>query len=192
MPTPSDPEPPLGLDQPSIPERPPGPESPSALDRPPALDQPSAPEPPSALDRPPALDQPSGPEPLSALDRPPALDQPSALERQVAASLRRAGFAPRGTTLIVAASGGPDSTALLRCLHRLRREHRLRLHVAHLNHDFRGAEADHDAAFVQRLADRLGLPASIDKQDPIAHQRQRGISSFEQAARECATPSCTP
>ena len=85
---------------------------------------------------------------------------------------------------MVASSGGPDSTALLRCLHRLRDEHGLKLHVAHLNHDFRGAEADHDAAFVQRLADGLGLPCSIDKQDPIAYQRERGLSSFEQAARE--------
>ena len=85
---------------------------------------------------------------------------------------------------MVAASGGPDSTALLRSLHRLRDEYRLTLHVAHLNHDFRGAEADHDAVFVQRLADGLGLPCSIDKQDPIAYQRERGVSSFEQAARE--------
>ena len=110
--------------------------------------------------------------------------EPSAVERLVAAALRRAGFPSGGVTLVVAASGGPDSTALLRSLHRLRDEHHLRLHVAHLNHDFRGAEADHDAAFVQRLADALGLPCSIDKQDPIAYQRQRGVSSFEQAARE--------
>ena len=87
-------------------------------------------------------------------------------------------------TLVVAASGGPDSTALLRCLHSLRDDHRLTLHVAHLNHDFRGAEADHDAAFVQRLADSLGLPCSIDKQDPVSYQREQGVSSFEQAARE--------
>ena len=110
--------------------------------------------------------------------------EPSAVERLVAAALRRAGFPSGGVTLVVAASGGPDSTALLRSLRRLRDEHHLRLHVAHLNHDFRGAEADHDAAFVRRLADALGLPCSIDKQDPIAYQRQRGVSSFEQAARE--------
>ena len=109
---------------------------------------------------------------------------PSGLERQAADSLRRAGFTSGGVTLVVAASGGPDSTALLRSLHSLQDQFRLRLHVAHLNHDFRGAEADHDAAFVQRLADGLGLPCSIDKQDPIAYQKQRGVSSFEQAARE--------
>ena len=102
----------------------------------------------------------------------------------MAGALSRAGFALEATTLVVAASGGPDSTALLRCLHKLRQDYSLNLHVAHLNHDFRGAEADHDAAFVQRLADSLGLPCSTDKQDPIVHQKQRGVSSFEQAARE--------
>ena len=108
----------------------------------------------------------------------------SSVERQVSASLRRAVFSQTGTSLVVACSGGPDSTALLRCLHHLQMAHDLTLHVAHLNHDFRGAEADHDAAFVQRLADSLGLPCSMDKQDPIAYQRARGLSSFEQAARE--------
>ena len=108
---------------------------------------------------------------------------PPNLDRQIAAALRRAAFPP-GAALIIAASGGPDSTALLRALHRLAPPFRLRLHIAHLNHDFRGAEADHDAAFVQQLADRLGLPASIDRQDPIAYQQQRRLSSFEQAARE--------
>ena len=109
---------------------------------------------------------------------------PSALERLLSSSLQRADLSQRHASLVVACSGGPDSTALLRCLHRLRHRHQLRIHVAHLNHDFRGAEADHDAAFVQRLADGLGLPCSIDKQDPIAYQRERRLSSFEQAARE--------
>ena len=112
------------------------------------------------------------------------MTSPLELERRVADSLRCTGLSRAGVTLIVACSGGPDSTALLRCLHRLRNEHDLTLHVAHLNHDFRGAEADQDAAFVQRLADGLGLPCSVDKRDPIAYQQSRGISSFEQAARE--------
>ena len=114
---------------------------------------------------------------------------PSGLEGQVADALLRSGLHHEAkkfeaTKFVVGASGGPDSTALLRCLHRLREDFHFTLHVAHLNHDFRGAEADHDAAFVQHLADGLGLPCSIDKQDPVTYQRKRGISSFEQAARE--------
>jgi tRNA(Ile)-lysidine synthase len=106
------------------------------------------------------------------------------IEWRVAESLKRAGFSGSGSTLVVAASGGPDSTALLRCLARLRESHGLTLHVAHLNHDFRGDEADADAAFVEELATDLGLPFSVSKQDPIAYQKERGISSFEQGARE--------
>ena len=106
------------------------------------------------------------------------------LERRVDAVLQRARLSGTGATIVVACSGGPDSTALLTALNRLRSLHGLSLHVAHLNHDFRGAEADHDAAFVQLLADGLGLPCSIDKRDPIAYQRTSGVSSFEQAARE--------
>ena len=105
-------------------------------------------------------------------------------EARVADALRRSGFSRTGATLVAACSGGPDSTALLRCLDRLRETYGLSLLVAHLNHDFRGAEADDDAAFVERLADSLGLACSVVKQDPIAYQRERGISSFEQGARE--------
>jgi tRNA(Ile)-lysidine synthase len=84
----------------------------------------------------------------------------------------------------VGASGGPDSTALLRCLHRLGETLELGIHVAHLNHDFRGAEADADAEFVRQLAEYLGLPFTVDRQDPMEYQRVHRISSFEQGARE--------
>ncbi|MEK7814959.1 MAG: tRNA lysidine(34) synthetase TilS, partial [Chloroflexota bacterium] len=106
------------------------------------------------------------------------------LERLVAAALRRGGYSGNNTTLVVAVSGGPDSSALLYSLHRLGEQHRLRLHVAHLNHDFRGEEAEADARFVTALAQELGLPVTVSKRDPVEYQRQRRISSFEQAARE--------
>ena len=103
---------------------------------------------------------------------------------QVAGALLRAGYSKGGHTLVVAASGGPDSSALVHCLHRLRDTHRLRLHVAHLNHNFRGEEAYADARFVAALAKELGLDATVEERDVLAFQRARHISSFEQAARE--------
>ena len=56
--------------------------------------------------------------------------------------------------------------------------------MAHLNHDFRGDEAEEDARFVGRLGRELGLAASIEEADPIAYQKEEKISSFEEAARE--------
>ena len=106
------------------------------------------------------------------------------IERQVAAALRRAGYSGNDSLLVVAASGGSDSSALLYSLDHLKEAHGLRIHVAHLNHDFRGREADEDAEFVAALAEELRLPATVEQQDPTEYRRQRRISSFEQLARE--------
>ena len=108
----------------------------------------------------------------------------AAVDRQVAAALRRAGYAHAGVMLVVAVSGGADSSTLLYSLRRLSPTCGLRLHIARLNHDFRGAEADADARFVAALAADLELPVSVEKRDPIAYQQERRISSFEQGARE--------
>jgi tRNA(Ile)-lysidine synthase len=106
------------------------------------------------------------------------------LERKVAAALQRAGYSNTGVTLVVGASAGPDSSALLYALHRLSGTHGLSLHVAHLNHNFRGQEAEDDAVFAADIAAELGLPVTVVKEDPHEYQRVRGISSFEQGARE--------
>ena len=94
------------------------------------------------------------------------------------------GLSGNDSILVLGVSGGSDSSALLYSLHRLQESHRLRLHVAHLNHNFRGDEADEDARFVESLADELNLPATVEKQDPAEYRRDRSISSFEQLARE--------
>lgn len=114
------------------------------------------------------------------------MDQPvvARLERLVSAALVRSGYSGKETSLIIGVSGGPDSSALLYCLHRIREAHQLRLHVAHLNHDFRGEEAEADARFVAAVARELELPVTVEKRDPVAYQQTRGISSFEQGARE--------
>src|SRR5262245_42562259 len=68
-------------------------------------------------------------------------------------------------TLVVAVSGGPDSLCLLHVLDRLRDELAIALHVAHLDHMLRGAEAAEDARFVAETAQAWRLPvttAAID------------------------------
>lgn len=88
-----------------------------------------------------------------------------------------------GETLVVGVSGGPDSMALLHILCRLRETLKIKLVVAHLNHCFRGAEADADARFVEDIARRLQLPAFVEARDVPAYIEGRSISP-QVAARE--------
>ena len=117
----------------------------------------------------------------------PTLDDSEKLdtvEADVKSSLERAGYAGGNRLLVVAVSGGPDSMALLHSLLAFRESADLRIHVAHLNHDFRGEVAVEDARFVAAVARRLGLPATVEKADPADFQKRMGISSYEDAARE--------
>ena len=59
----------------------------------------------------------------------------------------------------------------------------IKLHVAHLDHQLRGKESAGDARYVAGLAKRLGIPATIEKRDVRAYQKEHGIS-LEEAARE--------
>ena len=103
--------------------------------------------------------------------------------REARAAAQRLGLGP-GDAVVAGVSGGPDSTALLLVLRDIARRAGFRLHIAHLIHDFRGQEANDDADFVRRLAAQNGLPCTVDEADVPAYQRRRGVSSFEQAARD--------
>jgi len=86
-------------------------------------------------------------------------------------------------SVVVGVSGGADSVCLLHVLLRLRDKLGIDLHVAHLNHRLRGAEADADAEHVSNLARQLGIAATIEKRDVKAYQ-SANRSSLEEAARE--------
>ncbi len=83
----------------------------------------------------------------------------------------------------MAVSGGPDSVCLLHILTKLQAELGIRLHLAHLNHQLRGTEAEADASYVSQLAHQLGIPATIEQRDVKAYQARQHLS-LEEAARE--------
>jgi tRNA(Ile)-lysidine synthase len=89
----------------------------------------------------------------------------------------------RGDRVVVAVSGGPDSVCLLSVLHVLANDLDLTLHVAHLDHRFRGAESAADARFVEGMAKDMGIAATVESRDVPAYCAERGLSA-QAGARE--------
>jgi len=79
------------------------------------------------------------------------------LRRAVAAAIDGRGVLSAGETVVVACSGGPDSTAMLDALARLAPPRRLTLHVAHVDHGLRSG-SDAEAALVAAMAAERALP----------------------------------
>jgi tRNA(Ile)-lysidine synthase len=84
---------------------------------------------------------------------------------------------PRGSRILVACSGGPDSLALLIGLSELARTLGFELAVAHLDHGLRGEAARADARAVERRAQALGLPVILGALNSRAETRRRKLTS---------------
>lgn len=122
---------------------------------------------------------------------------------QVEGSRRGQAAAP----VILMVSGGADSIALLHMaatepldlgdgagLARVAKE---RLHVLHVNHLLRGADADADQHFVQETCDSLGIPCTVLRVDvaKLAQERDGNVEEIGRrvrydAARELAQKLC--
>ncbi len=84
-----------------------------------------------------------------------------------------------GSHVLVAISGGADSTALLLIMHLLH----WRVTALHCNFHLRGEESDRDQAFVEQLCDSLHIPLHVNHFSTHEVARRRGIS-VEMAARD--------
>ncbi len=93
-------------------------------------------------------------------------------------------FSPSDRWLL-AVSGGPDSMAMLHGLLMLQKKGQLELaglHIAHLNHQLRGADSNGDAEFVRQQARQLQTEVTVDSIDVAEAARKNG-ESIEVAAR---------
>ena len=108
------------------------------------------------------------------------------VERTVRDAVERHTLWQPGATVVVAVSGGPDSLCLLGSVLALREQGVAsapgEIVVAHLNHQLRGIESEHDAEWVAAFARELGLRCEVNSADVGKLARTEG-RSLEDAAR---------
>ncbi|MGB1384052.1 MAG: tRNA lysidine(34) synthetase TilS [Flavobacteriales bacterium] len=97
--------------------------------------------------------------------------------RTVDQALRNAGVSPE-CRVVVAASGGCDSTVLLHLVHALGH----RIVVAHVDHGTRGSESDGDREAVRAWAEARGAEFELLKLD--SEEAQAGTQGFQGEARK--------
>ena len=104
--------------------------------------------------------------------------------RKLLAEWKRLRLPIKEHRVVVAVSGGADSSALLLALDELVKARRLPLSVsaAHLNHGLRGEQGEKDALWVNDLARGLSHDIAVEKIDVRERANETG-DNLEQAAR---------
>lgn len=100
-------------------------------------------------------------------------------ERKIADFFLAERLLKTGEKALLAVSGGADSTALLNVMSSL---FPARICCAHINHQLRGVESDHDQDFVVEQCRKLDIPVTIEKID-VRNYAQIKKLSIETAAR---------
>lgn len=84
------------------------------------------------------------------------------------------GLISKGSTVVVALSGGSDSMALLNVLNMLKADFDICLRAAHVNHCLRGNDADSDEAFVRAKCREMNVALDVLRVDVAAEAKKSG------------------
>ncbi|MDP1853832.1 MAG: tRNA lysidine(34) synthetase TilS [Candidatus Omnitrophota bacterium] len=103
------------------------------------------------------------------------------LTDKVLLTIKKYRLIDKNDSIVIALSGGPDSVCLLYLLNFFKKEFRLRLTCAHLDHMLRGKDSLRDLLFAQRLSEKLKIPFYYKQIDV---KKIKVNASLEETARK--------
>lgn len=103
-------------------------------------------------------------------------------EKDVLDYIKRHGMLDGARHCVCGVSGGADSVSMLTVLARHRDSLGVDIHVVHINHMIRGAEADGDQSFVEELCRSLGVDCVSKRIDVLALAKEKQLT-VEEAGR---------
>lgn len=98
-------------------------------------------------------------------------------------TISRQNLIERGSSVLVAVSGGADSVCLLHIMSKISKIYEFDISAAHLNHCIRGAEADLDEEYVVSLCDKLHIKCFTERTDVPKLAKSKGLTE-EEAGRQ--------
>jgi tRNA(Ile)-lysidine synthase len=104
------------------------------------------------------------------------------IEEKVLQTIQDNHMLEKGDKVLIAFSGGVDSTALLYILNALKSGIKIKLYAAHLNHLIREKDAVLDAAFARKISKKLKVPFISEEFDVPSFAIQKKLN-LEDAAR---------
>jgi tRNA(Ile)-lysidine synthase len=96
-------------------------------------------------------------------------------------TIRKHDLFTKGSTVLIAFSGGIDSTGLLNLCLDIQKEWALNLYLGHFNHKIRES-ADEDEAFVREIAEKKSIKLFVEFEDVAAYAKS-GKLNLEEAGR---------
>jgi len=110
------------------------------------------------------------------------MKQSQMIKSRIKKTIREYNLLEKKDRILVAYSGGVDSTGLTNLLLELRGEWSFELFLGHFNHKLRHT-ADEDEQFVRRIAKKYSLPLFVGSKDVRSYARKKKLN-IEEAGRE--------